>query len=301
MNLRLPSKDMSAVTAAAAKTRPIMNTLEINGDWNITNGKLLRGAITALGLATSAAFGAADLLPQRVSASPTTVIAGNALTVSYTVRNQGDTTAPASHTKVQIKNSASAEVVAQDYTTQAINANSSVTESRVVNIPASAAAGVYKAFVILDNNREVAQDGAPRNNMSAGTAFTVQVAIASAADLMPQSISVSPATVTAGKTVTVNYTVRNQGDTTAPASRTKVQIKNSASVEVVAQDFETQAISPNSSVSESREVTVPSNAATGVYKAFVIVDNNREVSRDGGPGNDMSGGTTFTVQAISPR
>lgn len=45
----------------------------------------------------------ADLLPQSVAVSPTTVVAGNVLTVSYTVRNQGGTNAPASHTRVQLK------------------------------------------------------------------------------------------------------------------------------------------------------------------------------------------------------
>ncbi len=283
------------------KSKNIMNTFKIKRDGNLARERRLSGAIIFLILATSAAFGAADLVPQSITVGPPTVDAGRAVTVSYTVRNQGDTNAPSSQTKVQIKNAESLEVVVQDFTTPAIKANASVRESREVIIPLSAAAGVYKAFVILDNKSEVAQDGAPRSNMSAGTAFTVQAAVASAADLVPQLISVSPATVNAGSSVTVSFTARNQGDTSAPASQTKIQIKNSASLEVVAQDCTTQAINANSAVSESCAVLIPASAAAGVYKVFVILDNNSEVAQGGATRNNMSAGTAFTVQAATPR
>src|SRR6266568_3257638 len=51
---------------------------------------------------------------------------------------------------------------------------------------------------------------------------------ATLADLLPQSISVSPNPATAGGDVTVSYKVTNQGGTAAPASHTKVQIKNAS-------------------------------------------------------------------------
>ena len=102
--------------------------------------------------------------------------------------------------------------------------------------------------------------------------------------------------MTAGNTVTVSYTVRNLGDTNAPASHTKIQIKDSADVLVVAQNVTMQAINATSSVSESREVTIPSSAAAGPYKVFIVVDNNSEVAGSGTTGNDKSVGTAFTVR-----
>src|SRR5438105_4596925 len=46
----------------------------------------------------------AAILPQTITISGSPVVAGGAITVAYTVHNQGGTNAPASHTKVQIKN-----------------------------------------------------------------------------------------------------------------------------------------------------------------------------------------------------
>ena len=121
---------------------------------------------------------------------------------------------------------------------------------------------------------------------------------ATSADLIPQSISVSPATVTAGGTLTVSYAVRNQGGTNAPASQTKIQIKSAGGIELVAPIFSTLAISANSSVNESRAVTIPASAVSGSYNAFVIVDNGSVVVQSNAT-NDLSAGVSFNVQATS--
>ena len=52
-----------------------------------------------------------------------------------------------------------------------------------------ASAGTYYAYVIVDNNSEVTQSNYA-NDLSSGTAFTVQAA-ASLADLIPQSVGVT--------------------------------------------------------------------------------------------------------------
>src|SRR5437879_103728 len=72
----------------------------------------------------------ADLLPQSRSVSPTSVKVGSAVTVGYTVRNQGGTNAPASHTRVQLKTAALVIVADQTFSTVAIAANSMARESR---------------------------------------------------------------------------------------------------------------------------------------------------------------------------
>ena len=92
--------------------------------------------------------------------------------------------------------------------------------------------------------------------------------------------------------------MKNQGGTNAPASHTKVQIKSSGGTQLLAEIFSTAGIGANSSVNESRTLTIPSNAPAGSYNAFVIVDNNSEVTQSNTT-NDTTN-TTFTVLGPSP-
>jgi len=265
----------------------------VDNNSEVTQSNTTNDLSAAVPFTVQVATTQADLLPQSIAVTPATVTAGSMITVSYTVRNQGGTNAPASHTKIQIKNPSNVEVAAPVFSTSAINASSSVNESRTITIPSGSAAGTYNVFVIVDNNSEVTQSNTT-NDLSAAVPFTVQAA-GTPADLLPQSIAVTPATVTAGGTITVSYTVRNQGGTNAPASHTKIQIKNPSNVEVAAPVFSTSAINVGSSVNESRTVTIPSGSAAGTYNAYVIVDNNSEVAQSN-TSNDYGAAVPFTVQ-----
>ena len=250
------------------------------------------GARAAGALVVQAPGPVADLMPQNMHVAPNPAIAGGSVIVTYDVVNAGGAAAPASQTKIQIKDSAGVVLTQQLFATAAIAANSSVTESRSMSL-AGAATGSYNAFVIVDNLRAVTQSNTS-NDLSAGTPFTVQGAATSLADLVPQSISVTPNPATSGGTVTVNYTVANTGGTAAPASQTRIQIKNSAGTLLLQTDFATAAIAANSSVTESRSMSL-AGAATGSYNAFVIVDNTSVVPQTNTT-NDLSAGTNFSVR-----
>src|SRR5262249_54323402 len=62
--------------------------------------------------------------------------------------------------------------------------------------------------------------------------------------------------------------------------------------------FSTVAIGANSSINESRQVTIPTGTAAGSYNAFVIVDNNNEVTQSN-INNDFSAAIPFTVQTAT--
>ena len=158
----------------------------------------------------------ADLVPQSISVTPNPATAGGTVTVNYTVANTGGTAAPASQTKIQIKNSSGVVLTQPTFATAGIAANSSLSQSQSVSL-VGATPGTYIAFVIVDNATAVTQTSTG-NDLSAGTNFTVQAA-ATLADLVPQSISVTPNPATAGGTVTVNYTVANTGGTVHPRAR----------------------------------------------------------------------------------
>src|SRR5256885_1994228 len=119
-------------------------------------------------------------------------------------------------------------------------------------------------------------------------AIASRPALATLADLIPQSVAVSPNPATPGASVTVTYTVRNQGGTAAPASHTKVQIKNASALLLTQQTFATNAIAASASVNESRTLSL-AGASAGTYYAYVIADNNSEVAQ-GNTSNDYAPG-----------
>ena len=198
---------------------------------------------------------------------------------------------------MQIKNAANVTLTDQSFTTLAIGANSSVNENRSMSL-VGASAGTYYAYVIVDSQSQVTQSNTSNDGQNnAGTPFMVQSAV-TPADLVPQSISVSPNPAMAGGSVTVNYTVANTGGTAAPASHTKVQIKNASAVLLTEQTFLTSAVGANSSVNESRSMSLV-GASVGTYYAYVIVDNTASEVTQSNYANDLSSGTAFDVQTGS--
>ncbi len=95
------------------------------------------------------------------------------------------------------------------------------------------------------------------------------------------SVSVSPNPVTVGSNVTISYTVLNQGTANAGASTTKIQIKNTSTNILLTEGyFSTSAISAGSStINESHSLQIPSNAATGNYTVYIILDTQNSIGQ----------------------
>jgi hypothetical protein len=124
-------------------------------------------------LSVLSASGPADLTPQNVSVSPSAALAGGSVTVNYTVANLGASNAPASHTKITIKDSANNVFSQQTFATSALTGGTSVNESHSIGL-VGATAGNYNVFVMVDANSEVAQTNTV-NDTSAPVPLTIQV------------------------------------------------------------------------------------------------------------------------------
>ena len=106
--------------------------------------------------------------------------------------------------------------------------------------------------------------------------------------------NLSPSQVTAGETVVVTYTIRNSGQVSAGATQTKIQIKNSSGVQVVASTFSEPSLAPAGSVTQHRSISIPSGTPRGSYVAFVILDNQRVLVQTS-TANDYAGAISFSV------
>ena len=116
-------------------------------------------------------------------------------------------------------------------------------------------------------------------------------------DLVPQNITISPDPATAGGSVSVSYSVANTGSVAAPASHTKVQIKDSSNAILTEQTFSTSTIGSHSSVNESRRMSL-AGASDGTYYAYVTVDSSSEITQSS-RSNDTDY-TTFSVDTGGP-
>jgi len=128
-----------------------------------------------------------DLIPQSETVSPNPVTAGNALTVSYTVRNQGAGNAAATNTKVRIVDASNVLVVEQVFATIALTAGQSTNESRSITIPAGTTTGSYTVKVIVDNYSAVSQSSTANDIISVPVTVNV-LATPSISSISPGSI-----------------------------------------------------------------------------------------------------------------
>ena len=121
---------------------------------------------------TTAATGPADLTPQNIFLMPTPALAGGQVTVMYSVANIGGTASVASHTKIQIIDSANNILTQQVFTTGIVPATGSTNEMHNVSL-AGATAGAYHVLITADCNSEVTQTNRG-NDISAPAPLTVR-------------------------------------------------------------------------------------------------------------------------------
>ena len=250
----------------------------------------------AVGLAGNISAQTCDIVVQgSPGISPNPVTSGNSITVTYTIKNQGAGSAGTSQTKIQIKNSSGTQITAPTFSESSLSAGASASRSRSVPIPSGSAAGTYTAYVILDNLSALSQSNTS-NDLTPGVSFSVSAPAAQSDIVVQGTPSISPNPVTSGNSITVSYTIKNQGAGSAATSQTKVQIKNSSGTEVTAPTFSEASLSAGASASRSRSVTIPTGSPSGTYTAYVILDNS-SVLNQSNTSNDYTPGVNFSVSA----
>ena len=118
-------------------------------------------------------------------------------------------------------------------------------------------------------------------------------------DLVPQNITF-PTSATAGSTITINWTMSNQGTVAAATSNTAVRITSSntsPSVTTLA-SIATGTIAAGSSASQSATVAVPSIA--GTYYVWIIADNNSALTQSNTANDIVKGASSLTVTTSAP-
>ena len=144
----------------------------------------------------------------------------------------------------------------------------------------------------------------PSTTSSNWWSFPVTASSGSKPDLIPLGVTLSSGSVAAGNTVTVSFTVENQGTGSAAASTTGFRLGQSSSVppgpsgDIPNSSISTQALTAGQSVQQSQTLAIPSATTAGTYYIWVVVDDvvNSTLGQSN-TANDYASSPALTVSA----
>lgn len=247
-----------------------------------------------------------DLTPSGVTLGASTFLPGAPVTVNWKITNSGNANAAASSTELRLLASSDATAGLPANTlvrvpTNALASGTFLTQSQFVVIPATTVPGSYKIVVVVDGSKVLSQSNLT-NDFAGSPAFNV--AATSKPDLVPNTISVSPASVAPGATITVNWKITNSGNANAAASTTILRLVSTSDLTngTPANNFmtvATGALAIGASVSQSQVITIPASTAPGSYKIVVVADSVGSVGQSNLT-NDFASSGAFTVGSVAP-
>ncbi len=133
--------------------------------------------------------------------------------------------------------------------------------------------------------------------------FKVTANTSALPDLVPQNVTISTTSVTAGGILTVSLTMANVGSVPAGASTTRLRLNQSATgttpSDPILGDIGTPGIAARGSVPLSLSATIPSGVAAGTYYVWAVADNLSQVQQSK-TSNDYAHSAALVVTAALP-
>ena len=226
--------------------------------------------------AVAITLGAPDLIISGATASSSGVVNGS-INVSWTVKNQGTTDAPADWYDViylstdNIFGNGNDSYITEQYisTQTPLAANGSYTINREVNLP-NVTPGNYYIYVHTDSYN---YQGETNNNNNYSQAFAITIG---APDLIVSNVT-APEAAALGEAVSLSWTVQNQGTVEAPADWTDYIYWSSNDTYDGSDTFITSIsaaaqtpVAAGASYSKTQNITLP-NQVNSVGNGYLIV------------------------------
>ncbi|MDA1277978.1 MAG: PA14 domain-containing protein, partial [Verrucomicrobia bacterium] len=247
----------------------------------------------------------ADLLVDQgaVTVSPSPILAGGNITVSFVIRNGGSGTAQASTTRVKVVGAGENVIVDQTFSVDVINAGATLNQSHPLTIPATAAAGTYGIEIKLDDANSAGQATNERVNDGA-TGSVVVTTPPTGPDLVfsPTSVTVGPSPVLAGGNITVGFRAANVGLANAGASTTRIRVEDSIQNLITEATFSLPALNAGTGIDQNLQLTIPAGTPAASFSVVVKLDDTNEAGQTSGERNNdvLSGSVTVTTPASGP-
>ena len=237
-----------------------------------------------------------DLAPTAYTASAPTALPGEALTVSFTIRNQGTNAAAGTwidqlwlSTDGTIDNPGDVFLGNVTHTGPLAGGAAYDVVDHTITIPHIQPGGAYFLLLRADTTNVVAEDSNANNDWPAPIALTVLTP-----DLLPTALTASETTIGAGRQMTVSFTVRNQGAGAAAGEwLDQLWLSTDGTIDNPGDTFLTnvQHTGPLAAEGEytvtEQTITIPWNTAAGEYFILLVSDVQRQVFEDGQEANNV--------------
>ena len=244
--------------------------------------------------AVTVTVGAPDLVVDSPTVSDNSPTAGAGFKLSATVRNQGIVSSGS--TILRYYRSADTTITTDDtrvgsYVSGVDSLSPSSTGTYSIDLTAPTTTGTYYYGACVD---EVTGESDTTNNCS--VAVTVVVGTAPAPDLAVDTPTVSDSSPTAGESITLSATVRNQGSGSSNSTTLRYYRSNDSTVTSGDTEVGTDSVSGLSSSGSSDEsisLTAPSTPGTYYYGACV-----GSVTEESSTTNNCSAAVAITIAAV---
>lgn len=219
---------------------------------------------------------ASDLVIDKVAVTPASGPNGTQVLIVVTIRNQGTAAALASTTRLRINEDPDTVApgdmqVCGALQTPPIGAGDTAQvkcSPKLTDRPP----GTNYIWALADTGNTAGQSN--RNNDNGKAAFIVDPT--PMPDLVVRGVSVSPTSVTSGKSITITATVANDGNANAASSKTRFLIGQSAEAvadgdTVLCDQISTSALAPGASVQVKCSAPVTDRPA-GIHYVWAVAD-----------------------------
>lgn len=241
-----------------------------------------------------------DLTISSSSCNPTSVNAGNTITVSSVVKNNGNTSSNMGELWYYLSSDATESIddimLGASVLNGTLAAGASSTQTKTLTVPSNTASGTKYILQKIDGWGDITESN--ENNNWSTAALTINTAPASLPDLTITSSTLTPNTITtAGNTILLSHTTKNIGISTANGCIVKYFLSPSSSYNpttaVLLSTNSYGSLSAGNSQSSSVYLTIPSGQTAGTKYILVYVDANTQISESNE--NNNIGMATLTV------
>ncbi|MCA9000831.1 MAG: hypothetical protein KDB61_02830 [Planctomycetes bacterium] len=247
-----------------------------------------------------------ELVPESISFSPGTQDAGQLIQVSESVRNAGLNGAPTFQVAVYLSTDAfhdAGDRLLGFRTLASLGAgDTSSVSNQAFQIPADVAAGTYRLLLVVDESNLAPESNENNNVLAAGSTLTVTVP--PLADLVCESVTFTPGSVSTGGAVTVNESVRNTGTDGAGTFRVGIYLSPNPSVttsDTLLGSRIVTGLGAGQVSGSNAPYTVPAGLASGTYFLGVFVDDlSQVVELSDGNNVQMAAGTLNYSHSSTP-
>ncbi|MEZ6020997.1 MAG: CARDB domain-containing protein [Planctomycetota bacterium] len=237
----------------------------------------------------------ANLVMEDLDLSSQTVTHGGSLTITSTVRNEGDEDAPPFLVGIYLSLDANVDtsdiplVVRSVYT--GLPATFTSVQSAPVLVPASIPAGIYTVGAIADKDNTVNESDEDDNLFVALGTLSVNAQLPPAPDLVALTPTGPSGNMSTGTSFTVNAQVMNSGELPAGAFQVGIYLSSDNTIDssdLLLGTINIAGLTVGSQSQVSTSVSIPAGTAAGTYSLGTWADNLGSVNESGREANNTA-------------